>query len=1001
MAIKERKVTILLALMVLAYGIYAYYYLPKQENPDTSSPTAQIITPFPGATADEVERLVTMKIEEALSGMEGLEYMTSYSSPNVSVVLITLNYEVDYDEQWRLLKDTLETLSADLPTGVMPSKIDTDFTTSAGVILSLSSESRSLQAIETYAQTFVQALSRVEGVKRVQIDGLPNREVEVRLDGYKMTQLPFSNVEVVNMITAQNVSIPAGDIVLRNGKKTVASPRGFTSLDALERLPFFTNPATGEVTRLKDFAKVGIKDTASHSYFVNDVPAILISVYFKSNQNIVLVGDEVRDVMQSVSKSMPRDLDVGELLFQPQEVEDAIGKFMLSLIQGMAFVIVVVLIGMGLRNAIVVSTAIPLSIAITFVMMSLLGIDLQQMSIAALIIALGILVDNSIVISDAIQFKLDESVGIWEASFEGARESAIPVLTSTLTTVAAFAPLMALPGEAGEFAKSLPQVVIIALIASYVVAMFVTPALASLFFRAKRIKRHAPKSKMRQFFIWMLKRVLSMRKTAYLVLVLVIAASAYSVLFLEIALFPYADKDVVYIDLFVDQVGDLSQTEAFVKEALEVIRSYEGIDAVYQSIGGSFPKFYLTVASRPPQEDYAQLLMRVNLSENKAFDDLEKLALDMQVRLDEALDGGRVSVNLLEINQPGPAIDVKISGQERGAIEAAARDIENFLLEDARTIKVSSDQPEKIDQVSVQLKEGVALQYGLTLYDIQNQLNIALSGRTATTMYLEGADYDVVVVNQIQNEQQLLDLKLTGMEAVYLKDLARLEEEAAFGKLKRHNRLPAVFVSADVKPGASATVLQKDLESYIESTLNLEGVEVDFGGDKEIIDKYISGLIGAAIFALIVIYIILLIQFNSLVQPLVVLMSVPLSVIGSVLILLAFGMNITFTVGLGVASLIGIVVNNAILLIEFMNRRRLEEPDLKSVCIQAVDRRFKPIFLSTITTIIGLVPLALSRSSFFTPMALALMGGLMVSTLLTLIVIPLIYYSVEMNRKAF
>lgn len=996
MAIKERKVTFLIAFLVLVYGVYAYYILPKQENPDTTSPTAQIITPYPGATTSEVEKQVTQKIETALSSLSGIEYMTSYSNPNASVVLITLNYSVDYQEEWDKMRIKLDGLKDELPEGVMPFIIDTDLTTSAGAIISVSGKSHTKEQLVAFTEIFQSELERISGVRRVTIDGVRPSHIEVVLDTSKM---PIANTQVVDLLMAQNASLPAGDLVTASGRIPVQTLRRFESIRDIEETVVFGDAETGQIVKLKDIATVFYSEAASaHSYKYEDEEAVLMTLYFESDENIVLVGREVRDRISAIEKTMPESLHINELLFAPEEVNQAIRQFMINLIQGMLFVMGVVLVGMGIRNAVVVSTAIPLSIAATMIIMGFLGIDVQQMSIAALIIALGILVDNSIVISDSIQVRLDQGEASRSACFEGTKEASIPVLTSTLTTIAAFAPLMALPGEAGEFAKSLPQVVIISLIASYLVAMLVTPALASVFFKHKKIKRHAPKSALRNFFTTLSKGALSKRKTAIISLVLIIGATVYAVQFLEIALFPYADKDIFYIDLYANRSGDIAQTEALTQRVYEKLQKYDGIETVYTSIGGSFPKFYLTVGTRPPSDDYAQMVIKVSQDLSQ---DLERFAFDLQRELDGVLTMGRASVNLLEINQPGPAVDVKIFGTHREDIDRVADEVYQFFSSDPSTIKVNTDQPERRYQYVLDIDREKAAQFALTPYEIKAQVFVALSGLKATTIASEQASYDIVVKNDITDLDDLYNLPVfsshTGASA-YLKQMATVTLGEEWGSVKRHNRQPAVFVSTDLAPGASSTRMQEALESYLETSVDLTGVTIDFGGDKEIIDKYISDLLGAALIAVAIIYMILLIQFNSMIQPLIVLLSVPLSIVGSVFILLAFQMNITFTVGLGVASLIGIVVNNAILLIEYMNRASEAHESLYEACIAAVDRRFKPIVLSTVTTIIGLVPLALSGSSFFTPMALALMGGLFVSTFLTLVVIPLAYYIVENYR---
>jgi len=994
MAINERKVTFLLSLIIFVYGFYAYYYMPKQENPDTSSPTAQIITVFPGATASEVEELVTKKIEDELASLDGVEYITSYSNPNVSVAIVTLNYDVDYDEQWASMRVKLDAIKNKLPSNVMDYQINTDLTTSAGIILSLSSDHYTYEQLADYAETYKQELEQVDGVKRITVEGAPQKDIVVTVETDKINHLAISIKDIYDLIQAQNLSIPTGAIDTPSGKISITSPSGLEDINSIENLIVFGSEENGGLVRLKDIATVNFEyKNNAQSYKQDEDNAILLTVYFDDNQNIVLIGEDVRETIDGMTDKLPVDLGIREVLFQPEEVSKSIESFIINLLEGVGFVVLVVLIGMGVRNAIVVSTTIPLSIMMTLIMMQLLHIDLQQMSIAALIIALGMLVDNSIVISDAVQLKIDSGMEVNEACYEGTVEQSIPVLTSTLTTVVAFAPLMMLPGEAGEFAKSLPQVVIIALIASFIVAMLVTPAIASVMFKSKN-KTETHKNRIRHFFENGIKGAIKMPRMSIFLIIVILGFTAYGVMFLSIELFPYADKDIVYIDVYAEKSGDIEYTEQLISDLRSLIKDEPEIVAIDSAIGGGFPKFYLTVGVRPPSDNYGQLLIEVDLSQSDRFKSRQDLAYYLQSLCDEKLTGGTATVNLIEINQPGPAVDIKISGQYREDVNRVAKEIYNYMLTDPGTINVKNDIANYVYQYKIDVDDEKAATFGLTNYDIQFQTTLAVNGLTSSILQKESNQYEIVVKSDIETIDDLQNLRIKSSildTKVLAKQFSSVSLDKELSSIKRYNRSAAVSVSSNVRPGYTTTDLQNTIENSLLPTMNLDGVNISFGGDQEIFDKYISGLLGAALFAIVMIYIILMIQFNSMLQPLIILVTVPLSIIGSVAILLIFRQNVTFTVGLGVASLIGVVVNNAILLIEHINRERRLGNSVYDACVNSVSRRFRPIMLTTTTTVIGLVPMALSGSSFFSPMAMALMGGLMVSTLLTLIVIPLIY----------
>ncbi len=999
-AIRERKVTIFLSIIILIFGLYSYYYVPKQENPDTSGPAAQIITTYPGASAADIESLVTKPIEDEVATLEGIDYIQSYSYDNVSVVIVMLSYDVDYEEQWVKLRENISDMSDELPVGAFTPDINTDMTETTGIILSLSGENYTYDQLADIARQYKESLELIEGIKKIEIDGKPEKELVIEIDNKKLLPYDISLNDIYDLIRAQNVTIPSGSIKTDSGKINLKTPNSLSSIRDLEDLIIYISKESGSLVRLKDVADISFDYVKDSLKFKDDgKEAILISGYFMDNQNVVLIGKDVRAELERLKALMPSDVSINEVLFLPEDVDTAVSDFIVSLIQGIAFVIIVVLIGMGIRNAVIVSLTIPLSIATTFIAMSMMGIEIQQVSIAALIIALGILVDNSIVISDAVQIKINEGKSMMDASYEGAKEQAIPVLSSTLTTIASFAPLMVLPGEAGVFAKSLPQVVMISLIASYVVAMLVTPALASKFFHKTDEKKDmlAP---IKYGYRRLLALNLRAPKTAVFVTIMIFAISLGSILLIEIKMFPYIDKDIIYFTLTSEISGDIEKNEEFVEE---ILSQEPEIKSMTTSIGGGLPRFYMTADMITPSDNKAQILSKFELKENGRFSSSEDFKIYLQDKLETEIVGGYCTVKLLELNMPGPAIEVRLSGRDLEATNQVSRLVYEKLLDINGTINVQNDKSTYKYEYSLDVDEDLATYFGLTLYDIQYQINLALNGSYPTVFKVDGNEYSIKLITDISDINDIMNLPIkssyTG-DKILVKQFADLELEKTLSAIKRYDRNNSVSVSADVRPDASASSIQAEIESFIEEEIANTGVKVDYGGESDTIKKYLSGLAAAGLAALVIVYVILMIQFNSFKQPLIILMTIPLSFIGVILGLLFSGTPFTFTVGLGVASLFGIVVNNAILLIEYINRARKDGLSVKEACEDSVEKRMRPILLSSITTVFGLIPLVLANSSFFTPMAIALIGGLLVSTLLTLTFIPTIYYIFERERIA-
>ncbi len=993
--VHNRKVTVILTLIFMISGVISYTSLPRQENPDVTSPSAIITTVYPGASAEEIESLITKKIENEISILEGIENIESISSGNVSIVIVTINYSVDKEEQWSSLSEIVNSLSDELPQGTFTPEIDTEnMVETAGLIITLSGQGYSYDKLSYFAEDIKNELLRVDGIKKVNIDGNLEKQVYVEINLSSLDRTNLSVEDIYNLLLIQNINIPSGSLDTQSGKISVNIPGTFEDIHDIENLVIHISDNFG-ITRLKDIAEIYMAyEEDAKKFQTNRKPAVLISGYFKDNQNIVAIGKDVENVLDHKLSELPQNLKAEKLIYQPDEVKDSINKFILNLLEGILFVIITVFIGMGYKNAAIVSTAIPFSILLTFTAMRYLGIDLHQISIAALIISLGILVDNSIVVTDAIQVKLDENMDPARASIEGALDTSRPVFSSTLTTIAAFAPLMALPGEAGEFAKSLPAVVIIALTASYFSAMLLVPALTCIFTgTAKNILPE--KNRVRKLFNSLLQTGL---KHSLMTIISIFAFFAVSVAiglyFIPIEIFPYADKDYLYIDISNEKKGDIESTEDLIDEISYILDKEENIKGYTSSIGGYMPKFYLTIATGADSDHIGQLLIFLNDSDSI---DKTSYANYLEEILQENLTGSRIEVKQAAITAPGADIEISMYHNNKGNLYINA---ENALREinSLKSIDTSwSNIPKSVYQYHLNIDEDIASLMGLTKYDIQRQVNIALNGTTASKLSSGNNEYDIYLDSDIDSLSSLENLKVkssfTGNK-ILLKQVSEVNLKSLIPIIYRYNRYPSVSISCDVKDTYNTQDSQSKIEELMDKAMEDTNILIDYGGEKETVNKYLVGIAESALYALAAIYVILLIQFKSSRQSLIILLTVPLSIIGSLTGLYLFKQPFSFTAGLGLASLIGIVVNNAILLMEHINGEIKKGISIKDACESSLNRRFRPIMLSTITTVIGLLPLALSGSSFFTPMAVTLMSGLIVSTFFTLIVIPTMYNSI-------
>lgn len=993
-AMLKRKITLFILIIAISFGIYNYAISPRQETPEILAPVALITVVYPGASPEDIESLVTSKIEDEISEIEGYDYSYSYSRNSISVIIVRLIYDTDIEGAWDDLRQRMVDIQPELPDECDTISVNTDLTDTAGMMISMSSDDYSYDELETYAERFKKEIGKIDGISKLDIVGKQEKELVITVDYQKLNRYQLSYNDVVKLIKAQNIEIPSGSVGEGKDKINVKVSGLFESIEDIENIVIAVSEDNGSVAKLKDIASIELALADSNYKIIHDgEPAILLTAYFQKNKNVVAVGREVDNTIERMKKTLPDDLKFTTVLNQPETVDASVKNFAMNLIQGVIFVIAVVFIGMGLRNAVIVSTAIPASILITFALMKVFGIEIHQISIAALIVALGMLVDNAIVVSDAIQVRLDQNEERLDACVHGVREVAIPVLTSTLTTVAAFLPLLLLNSIAGEYISSLPVIVMISLVVSYMIAIFITPTMAFIFF-----KRRVDKKKI-GFFRKFFDRVLALgMKAKWLVMLtmgVVFAVTIFFALRLGLQFFPFADTDMLYIEIKSEQTTNFDATESLVHKVIEEIDKEEIIKNYTVAIGDGLPKFYQTMPVPTPSQDYAQMMVIVDLEKlTLEYDNLTQYIDHLQSIMDQQVYGGRVQVKQLEQGEPiGAPVVVRISGEDLDFLGQYAGEVEQVLKNIPGTVNVESDFDDYSYEFYVDVKNHEASYYGISKYDIQNEVSIALYGRQAGVYNKDAHEYNIKVKSNISDKNGLDNLGVKSSFApskVLLKNIADVKTSSSLPVIKKYDKALTVRVFSDVKYGYSPVEIQSELSRQLSGTLP-DGVEITFDGEKQKIEENFGQVGESAVIAVVLVYLILLIQFNSFAQPLVILLTIPLSAFGSIMGLTLSGQSLSFTAILGIVSLLGIVVNNAIVLVDFINAERKQKKPVAMACADAVDKRFRPIMLSTITTVIGLTPLIYSGSELFVPMAISLMSGLMVSTLFTLIVIPVVY----------
>ncbi len=989
-------------LIFVAIGLYTYYIIPKQENPDTSVAAAVITTVYPGATPEEVEINVTNILEEKIAELDSIDYYTSSSMNSASVVVIMYDMDVTIDMVEDDLIKAIDSVQSKLPSTAYESEVETDVVADNQFIISISGENYSDNEIKEYSKIVQSKISDVDGIESVTVDGIREQQVVVEADLDKLRTYGLSIENILQLMQAQNVSIPSGSIDYESGTINVNTPSVFESLVDIENTVVSGSTESLSFVKLKDVADVFIEDVGSYYYAQDGENAVLITGTIEDGLNSVNVGTELRKVIDEVKLSLPSDLLFHEVMYAPADIETSINDFILSLLQSIGLIIVVVMIGVHLRNGLVVSITLPLSILATFMVMYLLGMGFHFISIAALIVSLGILVDNSIVTSEAIQANINTGLDKTKAITNAVKTNAMPVLTSTLTTIVTFGIIYFVPGVVGQVAGEIPTVVIAALVASYFVAMLIIPVFAFMVFKPEPKKRVENRSLLKRFFVALLSFGLSHKKKTVALAFVTLAVSGLLASQLGLQFFPVADKPIVYIDVESENMS-FSTTEQICEDINEVLDKEILIDNYTYAVGKGLPSFFLTVPHTAEADNVSQYMLQLNSLEIEKHGGVENCARYLQNLISSNIAGADITVKSLEYSIPTEArLTYSISGDDLDEIHRVTEELTEFLKNTDGTENVRNNIVVNQYEYNVGLDSEELSGYGLLKYDVVKQINTGLMGATASTYSADNNNMDIVVRCDINNLSDLENLQIVGSVAnskILLGQIADIQLVPTTPIISHYNGDYYVNVLSEVAPGGSSFNIENYVDENYLQTADLRDVDITTYGEVSNMMDLVVSLGISAVFAVFVIYVILFIQFKDYKKPLIILTSIPLSLIGCFSGLWILQMDIQAMAMLGLVSLFGIVVNNGILLIEAMDAHLANGESINEACRLGVEERFRPIVLSATTTCIGLVPLIVSGDSMSSPMATVLMFGLIFSTLLTMVVVPVLYSIDEEKKK--
>jgi multidrug efflux pump subunit AcrB len=994
-ALKHRSFVVYLMLAAALAGFLAYGKLGREEDPPFTIKTMVVKTLWPGATTMDTVDQITDRIEKKLEEIPDVDYVRSYTKPGESVVFVNLKDTVAADQvqpNWYQVRKKLEDIAMTLPQGVKGPFFNDEFGDTYSLIYALTGDGFSHREMKDAAMQLRASLLNVPDVAKVELVGAQDEKIYIEFSTRKLAALGMDVSTFPSLLQAQNALVPAGTVDSGPEKISIRVSGEFTSEKSLEEFNFYAN---GRYVRLGDIATInrGYADPQQPAFRFNGEPALGIAVSMKIGGDALALGENVKERMHELAADLPVGLDVALVADQSLVVEESVGEFTKSLGEAVAIVLAVSFLALGIRPGIVVAVAIPLVLAVTFAVMEYFGISLQRISLGALIIALGLLVDDAMIAVEMMISKMEEGYDKVRAAAFAYTSTAFPMLTGTLVTIIGFVPVGFAKSGAGEYCFSLFAVVGIALVVSWVVAVLFTPltGVALLPEKLKAHKNHGPSRSSRMFRAvlgWSMRhRIIVLGLSAAM-----FAGSIVGMGFVDQQFFPKSDRPEVLVDLTLPQTSSINATKEVVAKVEDLLREDPDVERWSFYVGQGAVRFYLPLDTQLANDFFAQAVVVTKGHEARAR---------VVERLDAAFarDFGDIltRVSPLEMGPPvGWPLKFRISGSDPEVVRTVSHNFADLLGADARVRNINYDWNERSKVIKVEVDQDKARALGLTSQQLSDNINAILSGTTITQMRDDTWLIDIVARAVPEERAQLATLRnLTiagsGGRRIPLDQVATLTYETEPPFIWRRGRLPTVTVQADVAPGVSPELVIAGIAPHLDGFRKMlpPGYTIDVGGVTEDSAKAQASIFAVVPLMLFLMATVLMVQLMSLQRLLLVALTAPLALIGVVGALLLSGTPMGFVAILGVLSLTGMVIRNSVILITQIDGEIDAGHEPWQAVINATEHRLRPILLTAAAAILGMIPIA--PTVFWGPMAYAVMGGLVVATLLTLVFLPVLY----------
>ena len=1001
-SIDQSRLTALLIISIIIIGVFTFLGMPSQEDPTITIRNAKITAHYPGMAARRVEDLITRKIEEKIREIPEIERITSVAKSGSTIITVTV-YEryFDLDSIWRKLREKMQDLQPDLPSGTKGPFVNDDFGVVSIATLAITGEGFSLAEIRQTARRMRDRLYAVKGIKRIEVHGIQNERIFLETTNARLAQYGLTPASLVNALQTQNIILPGGKVSTR-GQDILIEPSGnFSSVKDIGQV-VIAIPSSQSVAYLRDILTIRRTyiDPPEKKVYFNGQPAVVLGVSMIAGENIIKFGKRLRVKLKALENNLPVGYVVHFATFQPDLVRASIDDFSGNLYQALVIVLVVVIVFLGLRTGLIVGMIVPLTMLMSVIIMRQLDIELHRVSIASLVISLGLLVDNGIVVAEDIRRRIEHGDDRKEAAIAAGRELATPLLTSSLTTILAFLPLMLADNAAGEFTRSLSLVIMITLLSSWFLAMFATPMLCATFIKVRQPAEGTAGSDPYASGFYQRYRVgleFLLRHRAPFLAVMVFGLIGAGVLFRFVPqqFFPPSDRAQVIVFLDLQAGASARQTDANVKRIanwLDDKKRNPEITSNVAYVGYGGPRFFLSLSPTDPDPHRAFLLVNV-----KQGADIGEVLYRTRKYILENHPEVRPEVKKMWM---GPSeigiVQYRISGPGAKTLRRMADDLKATIHAIPGITDLKDDWENHVLKVIVQVDQARARRAGITSQEIAESLNNYFSGSVVTD-FREGDTIIPVVIRAAQGERFNLDRMRTiniysqsREKGIPLLQVASFAPKWELSQIRRRDLERTITITT--KHGTmKAEALVARLKGAVAALDPPAGYRIELGGEVENSSKAQKALFANLPICLALIFVLMVWQFNSFRRPAIIGLTIPLSLIGAAIGLIVTNATFGFIGMLGLLSLAGIIINNAIVLIDRMEIERASGVAAYDAVVGACLRRLRPILMTTLTTIFGLMPLILFGGDLWFAMAVAISFGLGVGTVLTLAVVPVLY----------